>query len=101
MFVCLFVVIFYAINIAYHNVIKTLVQVTYTANVFWVSPGGTLVRFSESRSVNVSSSLLTIILSQLIPDTEYRFQVSAVTEYGQGEVIVFKKTAQAYDGMHN
>ena len=75
-------------------------KVTYRADVPWYSPDGTLVRFTESGVKTVPSDTTMTTIYQLLPSTEYRFKVSAVTEYGRGaEVIVVQSTTQAYDGQ--
>lgn len=73
-------------------------KVFYRADVSWYSPDETLVQFSESNTKTVPSEVTSTTVSQLLPDTEYYFRVSAVTEYGRGaEVAVSTMTAQAYD----
>ncbi len=58
------------------------------------------MQFTESGTKNVSSELTATIFTQLLPNTEYRFKVSAVTEYGRGaEVTTVQSTTQAYDGQ--
>lgn len=58
------------------------------------------MQFVDSGAENVSSSSTFVTVTQLVPDTEYRFRVSAVTEDGQGpEIIVIGTTAAAKGGM--
>ena len=73
-------------------------QISYTAAVREVSAGGYLLQFDDSGTLTVTSS--TAKMTQLVPETEYRFRVSALTELGQGqEEIVVQSTSPAYGGM--
>lgn len=75
-------------------------QVEYSADVIWTSPRGFLVEFVESGVQNVSITTATI--SGLVPDTEYYFRVSAVTDVGQGaEARVQQATAPALGGTYS
>ena len=64
-----------------------LFQVSYSAQVDWRSPKGTLVRFMDSGKVTTTGT--SIKISQLIPGTSYLFRVSANTERGRGAEIDF------------
>lgn len=65
-----------------------------------VSPRGFLIEYVKSDVVNVSATSTVTTISQLVPDTEYRFRVSALTENGQGpEMILVQATAPADGGM--
>lgn len=67
--------------------------------MFWTSPQGYLVEFTDSGVQNVSSLVTETTISQLVPDSSYQFRVSALTEAGQGaEVIHTQATAPALDG---
>ena len=75
-------------------------QVTYSGDVEWRSPGGTLVRFEDSGNISVTGTTVTV--SPLIPGTRYHFKVSAITPAGRGaDKSVFEST-QNYSGkVHN
>ena len=57
-------------------------QVTYSGDVEWKSPGGTLVRFKDSGKMSVTNTAVKV--SPLIPETRYHFKVSAITPTGRG-----------------
>ncbi len=77
-----------------------IIQIAYTSHVSWVSPSGYLVEYEESASQNVSASLTMATIPNLVPNTEYRFRVSALTEGGHGqEVIKSQFTEAATDGV--
>ena len=64
----------------------------------WYSPDGSLVQFTDSGIMNVSSEVTTTTVTQLLPDTEYHFRVSAITDFGRSaEVIVSHMTENAFN----
>ena len=72
-------------------------KVTYSGEVEWRSPGGSLIRFEDSGSISVTGTTTTI--SPLIPGTRYQFKVSAITSRGNGaEVSAFETIRRAQDG---
>ena len=76
--------------------VKTLFQLTFSGDVEWRSPGGTLVRFKDSGEISVTGTTVTV--SPLIPGTRYQFKVSAITPTGRGvEISVFEST-KIYSG---
>ena len=52
---------------------------------------GTLVRFTESGSMTVDSSMTMAKVSPLTPGTRYQFRLSAITMQGSGEEVAIKK----------
>ena len=71
-------------------------QVTFTGDVQWRSPGGTLVQFEDSRNLSVTGTNVTV--SPLIPGTRYHFKVSAITPTGRGAERSAFNTTQNYSG---
>ena len=69
-------------------------QVSYTAMIDGVSPGGNLVSFRhENTLTNVQENQITI--QPLTPGITYEFRVSAMTSRGQGgEALVSGQTLQ-------
>ena len=61
----------------------------------WISRGGHLFKFAESGGVSTGNTRLTV--SPLVPETTYRFRVSAVTAKGPGrEVVVMATTGHPF-----
>ena len=66
-------------------------QITYSGQVDWRSPKGTLVRFIDSGETTSTGTSAKV--SQLIPGTSYSFRVSAITDRGRGaEVALVSQT---------
>ena len=81
------------------HLFKHWVQVTYSGDVEWRSPGGTLVQFGDSGNMSVAGTTVTV--SPLIPGTRYHFKVSAITPTGRGaEKSVFNSTRNYSGKVH-
>ena len=71
------------------------IQISYSAHVEYRSPRGVLVLFEDSG--NVTAVVNRITIRGLVPESNYQFQVSAVTSSGRGaEVRVVARTQLAY-----
>ena len=75
------------------------IQISYSAHVEYRSPRGVLVLFEDSG--NVTATVNRITIRGLVPESNYQFQVSAVTNSGRGaEVRVVGQTRLAYGTKH-
>ena len=75
---------------------SSLIQVTYSGDVEWRSPDGTLVQFEDSGELTVTGT--TITFSPLIPGTSYHFKVSVVTSEGRGAEESLFVSTKMYQG---
>ena len=74
------------------------IQVTYSGDVEWRSPGRYLVQFEDTGAVTVAGT--TAMVSNLIPSTNYQFKVSAITANGRGgEMSSFALTRASQEGI--
>ena len=69
----------------------------YYGTVEWKSPGNSLIQFEDSGEMSVTDT--SVIISPLVPGTNYFVRVSAVTQSGQGaEVTRYATTKTSLDG---
>ena len=72
----------------------------YVGEVDWSSSDYDLIQFEDSGEISVTDT--TVIVSPLIPGTNYLIRVSAVTQSGRGaEVIHYGTTRISLDGKNN
>ena len=58
------------------------------------------MQYTDMEVQQVPASVTRVVMTQLIPATEYRFTVSALTESGPGpEVVVVQTTAPSNGGV--
>ena len=69
---------------------------TYSGDVEWRSPAGTLVQFEDSGELTVTGTTVTV--SSLIPGTSYQVRVSAVTLSGRGDEVTNYGLTEASSG---
>ena len=73
-------------------------QITFSGNVEWRSPGGNLVQFEDSGEATASGTSVT--LSPLIPGTMYVIKVSTVSLRGRGEEVSISGNVNFHQGMY-
>ena len=72
------------------------VQVKYSGHVEWRTSSGRLLMFEDAGNRSTQSTQLTV--APLVPDTDYRFRVSALTQSGQGQEVVVIATTKMLFG---
>lgn len=71
-------------------------QVTYSADVEWISPKGVLVLFEDSGEAMASTNRIKI--PALVPGITYQFRVSAITLSGRGAEVDIDGRTQPTQG---